>query len=374
MGAMKSLAWDYALLLQRKAMEQDDLDFDVDETFVKIVNNEIEIPEEYVEMWVRSNSVFASEDVVFDAETNSWKQQNRDSKGRFIKGFSDKTDAQLIEELEEKEEERRAYIDHANDEYIYNEMIAPYYQYVDLDADTPVDIAAWLENAVLDDNFPERLSDRYYYQYLQKIVESVPYSKLEVLHDIMEMQMNLGQHSGDRDIEILGGRGVFITDILMNLKQGQETWAAETKGWMGLNLAGGVDEIAEMLNLKKKKDTKAAEEDSCDLCESVSIWTDYDVEGDGKYIGNIHRCNPCYQQKGSPYQLQRNMRNVRRAEDDEDEYTEAEINLMRYDLVEHELENVDYNYLYDVLLYGTTGWANLEDAEVVQQFRNIFER
>jgi len=100
MGAMKSLAHDYALYLQRQAREQGDLDFDIDEVFRQIVNSEIDIPQSYVDMWVSRNSVFASENVVFDAETNSWKQQKRDKKGRFIKGFSDKTDTQLNDEYD----------------------------------------------------------------------------------------------------------------------------------------------------------------------------------------------------------------------------------------------------------------------------------
>ena len=62
------------------------------------------------------------------------------------------------------------------------------------------------------------------------------------------------------------------------------------------------------------------------------------------------------------------------AETEEIAYSDAEINLMRYDIVEHELENSDYNFLYDVLLYGTPGWANYTDEEVVLHFRNIFER
>jgi len=290
MGAMKSMAWDYALFLQRKAQETDDLDFNIDKTFQDIVNGRIDIPEEWLDNWVSRNSVFASEDVVFDAETNSWKQQNRDAKGRFVKGFADKTDAQLIEELEERDEERRAYIEHANDEYIYNEMIAPYYQYVDLDKDmemTGQKFGHWLETAINDDQFPERLNDPYYFQYLQKIAESVPPSMLEQLHDVLELQMNFAHHANNPDAELLSGRGVFITGILLNLQQGQETWAAEAE---------------------------------------------------------------------------------------EDDYTPAEINLMRYDLVEHELENADYNYFYDLLLYGTLGWANTEDAEVIEKFRNIFER
>ena len=64
MGAMKSMAWDYALFLQRKAQEQDDLDFNIDKKFQEIVNGEIDIPEEWLNNWVSRNSVFASEDVV----------------------------------------------------------------------------------------------------------------------------------------------------------------------------------------------------------------------------------------------------------------------------------------------------------------------
>tara|TARA_R110002012_G_scaffold22540_2_gene77792 strand:+ start:3276 stop:5183 length:1908 start_codon:yes stop_codon:yes gene_type:complete len=231
MGAMKSLAYDYAIYLQKQAQDEDNLDFNIDKIFRQIVDGEIEIPQSYVDMWVSRNSVFASENVVFDAETNSWKQQKRDAKGRFIKGFSDKTEAQLNQEYDEKEEELQAYLEYANDEYIYNEMIAPYYQYGDLDQDKQMsanEFSDFLSQAIMNDNFPEKLTDIYYFQYLQKVAESVPFEVLEKLHDIMEMQLNIGQVSGDKDIEILGGRGVFITDILLNLKQGQEMWSAET--------------------------------------------------------------------------------------------------------------------------------------------------
>ena len=161
MGAMKSLAHDYAIYLQQQAREADDLDFDIDETFRQIVNSELEIPQSYVDMWVSNNSVFASENVVFDAETNSWKQQKRDSTGRFSKGFSDKTNAQINEEYEEKIEEEKAFIDYANDEYIYNEMIAPYYQYTDLDDYTPMaaDVfSEFLEASIKDEEFPEKIN------------------------------------------------------------------------------------------------------------------------------------------------------------------------------------------------------------------------
>jgi len=54
-----------------------------------------------------------------------------------------------------------------------------------------------------------------------------------------------------------------------------------------------------------EEDFGAESIDICDLCDNPSVWTD----------GNVHRCNPCYQQKGAPYQLQRNMRNVINAEE-----------------------------------------------------------
>ena len=555
MGAMKSLAHDYALYLQRQAREQGDLDFDIDEVFRQIVNSEIDIPQSYVDMWVSRNSVFASENVVFDAETNSWKQQKRDSKGRFIKGFSDKTDTQLNDEyddrLQEEQEKQSYYIDAANEESIYNEMIAPYYKYTDLDQDKQMsadEFSEFLSQAIMDDNFPEKLTDIYYFQYLQKVAESVPLGILEKLHDVMEMHLNIGQASGDEDIQILGGRGIFITDILLNLKQGQEMWSAETFeavvgtltrcpecdetlsglysldnaygtqdlvqsckcGWYEVQTAYGAEtfeaddfgdmeyillimltdeqleeeygdfmrdegvgrkELPQRLEDRYRTGEEAVYlrekylEEEGEECESCG-----DTEAEGKTDKHGYFCNSCREEypedfdaetfesnttvnnfwntchdnsfaalgrkiyyncrlfasissglgvvsnpaglynkgksqlrytsavKGFPldalvavsnqekpssisdwYEVldktNQQLTQQKNAESETDEeYTQAEINLMRYDLVEHELENSDYNFLYDVLLYGTPGWANMEDAEVVQKFRNIFER
>ena len=262
MGAMKSLAYDYAIFLASP-----DKNYDViNDLFSDIVNGVIEIPQDYVTEWVNNNSVFASESVVFDAETKSWKQQKRDAKGRFSKTVTPSVDSQ------------------------YQEMIEPYYKYVDLDTDmdlTPELFSAFIEAAISDEEFPEKLTDPYFYQYLQKIAEAVHMPLLEQLNELLKMQNEMGRVSGDRNTEILGGRGIFVTDILLNIKVGQESWAAE---------------------------------------------------------------------------------------DDTETYTEAEINLMRYDLVEHELENADYNYLYEIMLYGTTGLANLSSEDVIKQFRTIFER
>lgn len=400
---MKSLAHDYALYLQRQAREQGDLDFDIDEVFRQIVNSEIDIPQSYVDMWVSRNSVFASENVVFDAETNSWKQQKRDSKGRFIKGFSDKTDTQLNDEyddrLQEEQEKQSYYIDAANEESIYNEMIAPYYKYTDLDQDKQMsadEFSEFLSQAIMDDNFPEKLTDIYYFQYLQKVAESVPLGILEKLHDVMEMHMNIGQASGDEDIQILGGRGIFITDILLNLKQGQEMWAAESLESFESNTV-----VKNFWNTCHDNSFAALGRKiyyNCRLFASISSGLGVVSNPAGLYNKGKSQLRYTSAVKGFPldalvavsnqekpssisdwYEVldktNQQLTQQKNAESETDEeYTQAEINLMRYDLVEHELENSDYNFLYDVLLYGTPGWANMEDAEVVQKFRNIFER
>ena len=102
MGAMKSMAYDYAIYLQRQAQDEDNLDFDIDKIFRQIVDGEIEIPQSYVDMWVSRNSVFASENVVFDAETNSWKQQKRDAKVVLLKVFQTKPRLNLIKNMTRK--------------------------------------------------------------------------------------------------------------------------------------------------------------------------------------------------------------------------------------------------------------------------------
>ena len=309
MGAMKSLAYDYEIELASPSKNYDV----INDIFAEIVNGDIEIPQDFVTQWVSKNSVFASEDVVFDAETNSWKQQKRDMKGRFTKRVSPTADT-------------------SEDVSQYQEMIEPYYKYVDLDKDmdmNPELFSAFLDAAILDEDFPEKLTDPYFYQYLQKVAESVPLEILEQVHEFTEMQMNIGNTSGDRNLEIIGGRGVFIIDILLNIKTGQEMWAAES--------------------LVKTSCCCGATEDKPCRCMK---------EGPMNCSAQEPKCL-CYQD------LEKTS---------EDGYTEAEINLMRYDLVEHELENADYNYLYEIMLYGTAGMDNLSSEEVIQKFQSIFER
>ncbi len=308
MGRMKSLAFDYALYL---ADNQDDPDV----IFSDIVNGLINIPQWFIDSWVEQNPIFA-------AETNSWKQQKRDSQGRFTKGFSEKTDKQIMEELDEMEEEREEYQDYLEEQSAYHEFVEPYSQFVDVEVPleiTPENLSLFISTAVQDDEFPERMTDPYFFQYLQKIAEGVDFRVLERLHDSLEMQQNMAHHMGENEMEIIGGRGAFITGILMNIKTGQEAWASEENQPVGTPM-----ELGKPLD-----------------------WTPYDEK-----VSIFSR---------------------KRAENSDNAF-DPEVNLMRFELVESEMENIDYNYLYDLLLHGTPGWANLSDEEVREEYRLKFER
>jgi len=395
MGAMKSLAYDYAIFLASP-----DKNYDViNDIFAEIVNGDIEIPQDYVTQWVDKNSVFASEDVVFDAETKSWRQQKRDEKGRFSKGFptnpSDDYE-DVFDEVTVPSESHRTLTKKQrwmlkNEEAgQYQEMIEPYYKYVDLDKDmdlTPELFSTFLEAAISDEEFPEKLTDPYFFQYLQKIAEAVPLQLLEQLKELLEMQNEVGRVSGDRNTEILGGRGVFITDILLNIKVGQESWAAEESIRPLLQTEGLPYEIVttdfkSSMNPKDRQNNDnwfvtgdinfAVPDNQGNYGRDSEIIVLISTYGEGTTLDGakenlIENAVASLQDDYSRGYIERNA-------EEELTYTEAEINLMRYDLVEHELENADYNYLYDIMLYGTEGWANLPPEEIIQKFSSIFER
>ena len=308
MGRMKSLAYDYAIYL---ADNQDDPAV----IFSDIVNGFINIPQWFIDSWVLENPIFA-------AETNSWKQQKRDSQGRFTQGFSQKTDKHIQEELQEMADEKEEYQEYLEEQMAYHELIEPYSQFVEVEVPlevTPETLSLFISTAVQDDEFPERMTDPYFFQYLQKIAEGVDFRVLEKLHDTLEMQQNMAHHMGEGDMEIIGGRGAFITGVLMNIKTGQEAWASEEDQPVGIPM-----ELGKPLE-----------------------WTPYDEK-----VSIFSR---------------------KRAENSDNDF-DPEINLMRFELVESEMENIDYNYLYDILLHGTPGWANLSDEEVREEYRQRFER
>lgn len=385
MGRMKSLAFDYATYLA-------DNDEDPQVIFEEIVNGLITIPQWFVDSWVSENPIMAAETnsreasrrerrqklkessptltvtnvepddkiptmnritfenglvagysktkdakvgdkfvvatfdgrfpTIMDAETNSWKQQNRDSRGRFTQGFAEKTDRQIQQELDEREEEQQEYQEFIEEQIQYDEVIAPFSQFVDVEVPlevTPKKLSDFISTAVQDDEFPERMMDPYFFQYLQKIAEGVDFRVLERLHDVMEMQHLVAMQTGEEEMAIVGGRGAFITGILLNIKTGQESWASEENQPVGTPM-----ELGKPLD-----------------------WTPYDEK-----VSIFSR---------------------KRAENMDNDF-DPEVNLMRFELVESEMENIDYNYLYDLLLHGTPGWANMSDAEVREEYSNRFER
>ena len=404
------MGYDYALLIA------DEWGEDPSKIFENIVNGSIEVPTWFVNRWVEENPVFS-------AETKAWKQQKRDSKGRFTKGFVAKTDAQLEQDYQDHLQEDEAYEEHLEEQILYEEVIAPYYQYVDVDVDLeigPDEMSEFMETAIGDDEFPEKLTDPAFYQFLQKIAESVPLEVLEGLNGIMTLQQNLGDQMGDRQTEISGGRGVFITDILMNIKTGQEAWAAENPSiapprdkntrikktscccgatrenpcecmYEGIMECSSTEPMCPCYQVKKQKDEGAVGTWYI-TNDAESFMADYDIDISGPYggrfQGTMKEIKKSEDEKpvGTPMKLGKPMEWIpydeivsvftrKRAENDtDDEEINREVNLMRYELVESEIELLDFNYLYDLLLHGTPGWANISDEEVIAEYHRRFER
>jgi len=408
MGRMKSMGFDYALYLADRDGD------DPSQLFEQIVNGSIEVPTWFVNKWVDENPVFA-------AETKAWKQQKRDAKGRFTKGFVSKPDAQLEKDFQDHLEEEEAYDEHIEEQILYEEQIAPYYQYVDVDADLeigPDEITDFMETAIGDDDFPEKLTEPAFFQFLQKIAESVPLEILEGLNSIMELQHHIGEQMGDREAELSGGRGVFITDILMNIKTGQEAWAAENPSiaaprdkytrirktscccgatidnpcecmYEGIMDCSSTEPMCPCYQVKKGKDEGYAGTWFISN-DAESFMADYDIDISGPYGGRFQgtmkeiKKSEGEKPVGTPMELGKPLDWIpydekitafsrKRAENDDDE-TNREVNLMRFELVEAEIEVLDFNYLYDLLLHGTPGWANIPDDEVIEEYRQRFER
>ncbi len=53
-------------------------------------------------------------------------------------------------------------------------------------------------------------------------------------------------------------------------------------------------------------------------------------------------------------------------------YTDDQLNTMRTKLALHEVENMEDDSLFDILMQGCTGWNNMSDEEVVEHFDTVF--
>lgn len=270
MGRMKSLGYAYAEHLGDGV--------DVDWYFESIVNGEIEIPKWFVEEWMEANPIFASEnsedyevimteightmerdgrvqvfgDVVFglpnnrrsrissfgtgsdkasarqalidrateylieeeqlhdymtrnhlEAETKSWRYQKRDASGRFAKGFQETVE--LSDFMEMNPDELPA----VSETY------------------TPEQVVAFINDCINDDDFPERMMDQVFLDSIQKVTAAADEELLEGLNAAANTAL-IEQFIYDDQAGIMGAkRAVFVTDVFLNFKWGQENWAAE---------------------------------------------------------------------------------------------------------------------------------------------------
>jgi len=261
MGRMKSLGYAYAEHLGDGV--------DVEWYFESIVNGEIEIPKWFVEEWMEANPIFASEnetndyevimtnighsmerdgetivfgDVVFatpndgrsrissygqgadkasarqalidratdylqeeefNAETKSWRYQKRDASGRFAKGFQETVELSDFMEMNPDE------LPTVTETY------------------TPEQVVAFINDCINDDDFPERMMDQVFLDSIQKVTAAADVELLEGLNAAANTALIENGIYDDRAGMAGAKRAIFVTDVFLNFKWGQENWAAE---------------------------------------------------------------------------------------------------------------------------------------------------
>ena len=141
----------------------------------------------------------------FSAETKSWRIQNRDSSGKFTKGFVEKIDIADFMELDP--------------EAIPEISVSITY--------TPEQTIDFINSMINDDDLPMRLTDSSFVNSLQSHVTSADPEMLEGLCAAAKLGLLEASNSG-RYVDISGAkRAVFVTELLLNYKWGQDYWAAE---------------------------------------------------------------------------------------------------------------------------------------------------
>ncbi len=141
----------------------------------------------------------------FSAETKSWRIQNRDSSGKFTKGFVEKIDIADFMELDP--------------EAIPEISVSITY--------TPEQTIDFINSMINDDDLPMRLTDSSFVTSLQSHVSSADPELLEGLYAAAKLGLLEATMNAD-PIQITGSkRAVFVTELLLNYKWGQDYWAAE---------------------------------------------------------------------------------------------------------------------------------------------------
>lgn len=141
----------------------------------------------------------------FSAETKSWRIQNRDSSGKFTKGFVEEIDIADFMELEP--------------EAIPEISIEATY--------TTEQTVDFVNSMINDDDLPMRLMDSSFVNTLQSHISSADVEMLQSLNDAANMAAFEALMGGSADNQQAASRAVFVTDMLMNYKWGQDYWASE---------------------------------------------------------------------------------------------------------------------------------------------------
>ena len=138
-----------------------------------------------------------------EAETKSWRFQKRDSSGKFIKGF--------VEEVEISELPENLPLKEVSLPVIFEEQ----------------DVLDFINGAIADDNFPEKLSDPKFIQLCSDVAAAAPMALLKHLNVVANIRQLENLMSGSEEETVAAGRAIFVTDFMLNFKEGQDYWAAE---------------------------------------------------------------------------------------------------------------------------------------------------
>ena len=139
----------------------------------------------------------------FNAETKSWRFQKRDSSGKFIKGF--------VEEVEISELPENLPMKEVSLPVIFEEQ----------------DVLDFINGAIADDNFPEKLSDPKFIQLCSDVAAAAPMALLKHLNVVANIRQLENLMSGSEEETVAAGRAIFVTDFMLNFKEGHDYWAAE---------------------------------------------------------------------------------------------------------------------------------------------------
>jgi hypothetical protein len=139
----------------------------------------------------------------FNAETKSWRYQKRDASGRFAKGFQETVELSDFMEMNPDE------LPTVTETY------------------TPEQVVAFINDCINDDDFPERMMDQVFLDSIQKVTAAADVELLEGLNAAANTALIENGIYDDRAGMAGAKRAIFVTDVFLNFKWGQENWAAE---------------------------------------------------------------------------------------------------------------------------------------------------